>query len=102
MLTVKGVEIEPTLRLALPETEVVRVLGVISRNHSVVRDSQHLLSAAPDGLHAVQALRVAVEPHFVRDIRARELPGVIVLQPRIGCLQLTVRGLSAPRTRKDA
>ena len=63
--TVEAVQIEATLGLALPETQVVRVLGVIARNHGIVRDCQDLLTTTPEGLHTIQALGVAVEADLV-------------------------------------
>lgn len=35
---------------------------------------------------------MAVESDLVCDIRARELPGVIVLKPRVRCFELTAVG----------
>ena len=88
MRTIEALQVETTLRLALPQTQVVGVLGGITRNHDIVRDSKDFLSTAPHGLHAVEPLRVAVEAHIVSNVRTRKLPRVVVLEPRVGRLKL--------------
>jgi hypothetical protein len=85
---VKALEVEPALRLALPEAEVVRVLRVVTRDHHVIGDREHLLATGPDSLSVRIALRVAVEANVVRDVGSRELPRVRAVEPWVRCLEL--------------
>ena len=92
MRTIEALQVETTLRLALPQTQVVRRLGVVSGDHGVVRHRDDFLAALPDRLHAVNALCMTVETDLIRDIRACELPRVVVLEPRVGRLKLAAVG----------
>ena len=86
--TIERIQIKPSLRLAFPKPQVVRRCRVVPRNHDVVRDSKHLLAAVPHrAARAVdQAVRASVEADVVSDVETRELPGVLVVEPRIGRL----------------
>ena len=62
------------------------------RDHDTVGQSQNFLSSTPDGTTFGSPLRLSVEPDFVLDIVTGDLEWVEVLQPGIGCLELTPVG----------
>lgn len=73
--TIERVEIKAALGLTLPKTQIVSRLGVASRNHDIVRDSQNLLPTVPVCLRrtVVQAVSLAIEANLVRDVQTRKL-----------------------------
>ena len=92
MRTIEALQVETTLRLALPQTQVVCGLGVVSGDHGVVRHRDDFLASLPDRLHAVDALCMTVETDLVRDIRTLDLPRIVLLEPRVGRLKLAAVG----------
>lgn len=89
--TIKRVQVEPPLGLTLPQPQIIGILSVIPGNNHVVSDSENFLTTTPDGFAFFDAFGVPVEANLVGNIKSRQLPRVIVLEPRIWCLQLTIK-----------
>src|SRR6266702_4411336 len=88
--TVEALKIEPTLWLALPESEIVCTLGTVAGNHDVIRNGEHLLSATPRRTTSTLApsLSMPIESDLVGHIKAWKLPRVLVIEPGIGRFEL--------------
>lgn len=88
--TVEGVQIEPTLRLALPKPEVVGVLGGTSGDGHIVCLRDNFLTSTPLSTSTTvsQPVGLAIESDVIGDVEPRELPRVLIVQPWVGCLQL--------------
>ena len=93
--TVERVQIESSLGTTLPQPEVIRVLGSISRNHNVIGDCEDLLTTLPDSPTVTETVGVAVEADFVGDIETRKLRTIDQIMCPTGVLWRP--SISAPR-----
>ncbi len=83
--TIEGVQIETSLRLALPEPQIVRGLSTITWHHYIVRNGKNFLTTCPRCLSGTffEPLGVPIETHIVGNIKAWQLPRVLVIKPRV-------------------
>lgn len=85
-------EIKDTGGLAAPKTDVVAVLGVVSRDRDVVGNRLDILGRDPivtrDSVLVLDCLDMASKSDLDRDVKTRQLPRVIKVQPvvRVLCL----------------
>lgn len=86
---IERVEVKALDGLGRPETQVGSVFGRESRNWDIVRNGQAFHATRPYGAVGVgHGLDVAVEAHRVGDVQARDLPGVLAVQPWVRSLEL--------------
>eukprot|EP00047_Mylnosiga_fluctuans_P003292 m.228426 g.228426 ORF g.228426 m.228426 type:complete len:867 (+) comp11740_c0_seq1:45-2645(+) len=81
-------QIEAIRRTGRPQTHGVDGVIAVAGDGGVVRQGQHDLRAGPLKLAAGEPLDVAVEVDRQDVLRARDLPGIAVLEPVVGGLLL--------------
>ena len=96
---VESVKIEVSLRPRSPQPEIVAIVGIESRDRSVISHGNDFGAAfpvCPLGVTIPVGVGVAIEPNLVGDILPLNLPWITLSQPKIRNLTLVTifKGLS--------